>query len=724
MRSNRSIVIAGGVALALALRAGAQPPDQKPPALPVRAVTLFSSGVAYTERRGEVENDAAVPLLFRVGQVNDILKSMVLLDSAGKVQPATYASRDPVGHTLRSFAFDVTGDMSLEQILNQLRGAQVSVESPGKPAIVGQIVSVQQKQVAGEDQKPIMASFLNLLTDPTTTSQPGLMSIRLDGDRSIRFLDERLNREFRAALGLLASSSDDQRRQVTLHFDGVGRREVRVGYVTEAPIWKMSYRLLVGGAAPDRPGGKPYLQGWAMVENTSDDDWQGVRLSLVSGRPVSFIEDLYQPLYIPRPEVGPDVVASPVPQTHDSDLATGKDAAKKEAGLAEKPDSNQPTYGRAGTNGTNARGAGRPGAAGGSVFGGGFGGPAAPAGPTTDKLAEEREMLRQSVAAQATGQKAGALFQYNITSPVTLPRQQAALIPVIAQDVDAEKVLLFNADSGSRFPLNAVRVRNVTGLHLKGGPVTLFDDGVYAGDARMEDVPPGDSRLLSYAVDLSVEGERQGPSTASVETSMSLRRGVLIVGRRERIETTYTLKSKSDKARTVLVEHPFRAEYKLIAPEKAAERTAELYRFSVPVAAGQAQTLKVVVERPLSQGFAIVDAGLDALESYSMRKEMSAKLRETLQEVVRRRRHVLELQAAAANRAQEVTSISADQERIRKNMNSLDRASALYKRYVAELDAQETRIENLRQEAVRLRAQAETADRDLRAYIDGIGSLD
>lgn len=333
---------------------------------------------------------------------------------------------------------------------------------------------------------------------------------------------------------------------------------------------------------------------------------------------------------------------------------------------------------------------------------------------------EQRELLRQSVVAQATGQKAGALFQYRITEPVSLPRQQSALIPVIAQDIDADKVLLFNADSGSKFPLNAVRVKNVTNLHLKGGPVTLFDDGVYAGDARMEDIPPGDTRLLSYAVDLSVEGERQGPAVTTVDTNMSLKRGVLMITRREKIETTYTLKSMADKSRTVLIEHPFQSGYKLLTPEKALERTANLYRFSVPLAAGQAQTLKVVVERPLSQTVGIVDADLDTLINYSSRKEISAKLRALLQEVVQRRKRVMELQAAAANRAQEVVSINTDQDRIRKNMTALDKSSALYKRYVTELDAQETRIENLRAEAVRLRSQAETADRELRTYIDGI----
>jgi hypothetical protein len=329
-------------------------------------------------------------------------------------------------------------------------------------------------------------------------------------------------------------------------------------------------------------------------------------------------------------------------------------------------------------------------------------------------------LLRNSVAAQAQGQSAGELFQYNISTPVSLPRQQAAMIPVIARDVTADKVSLFNPNStgGQRFPLNAVRVRNNTGLHLKAGPVTIFDEGVYAGDARMEDIPPGDSRLVSYAVDLAVEGERQGEGVTSTETALILRRGVLTITRRERVSTTYTLKSKADKPRTVLVEHPFRPEYTLVQPQKAEERSANYYRFAVALAPGESEKLTVVTERPISTTLGLINADLNSLAVYATRADVPAPIREALQEVVQRRRRVQELQGQAAARENEVQSISNDQERIRKNMANLDRASALYKRYVAELDRQETRIQTLRQEAARLRNQAADADRDLRAYVD------
>src|SRR5436190_22860812 len=94
-------------ALILGVAASAQVTPSSQP-LPVRQVTLFTSGVSYTERAGEVDGNASVPLTFRTGQINDLLKSMVLIDQNGRVQPATYTAKDPVSHTLQAFAVDVT----------------------------------------------------------------------------------------------------------------------------------------------------------------------------------------------------------------------------------------------------------------------------------------------------------------------------------------------------------------------------------------------------------------------------------------------------------------------------------------------------------------------------------------------------------------------------------------------------------------------------------------
>ena len=681
--------------------------------LPVKNVTLFTSGVAYTERAGTVDGDAAIPLTFRTAQINDILKSLVLIDRGGKVQPATYGSRDPIGRSLQAFAVDVTQNSTRDSILGSLRGAHVSVSQTGKPTLEGQILGIERRDIPGVDGKPINVSCLNLLTDA------GLISTTLDSDKVVKLLDERLNREFHDALTLLATGTDDQRRSVMLHFAGAGKRDVKVGYVMEAPIWKISYRLLVGGDGKGRVGS--YMQGWALVENTTDEDWNNVSLALVSGRPVSFIQDLYQPLYVPRPVVGPDIVASPYPQTHDDALERDRAVNAPVAAAGAMGPS-----GPAGSSGAD----GAPGMRGGmGGFGGGGGGlPGHTAiqrrtsgGATfADTLLSDAELAKRSVEAQSAGEKAGELFQYQISTPVSLPRQQAAMIPVIAQDIETEKVSLYNADSGPRYPMNAIRLHNNTSLHLKGGPVTLFDEGVYAGDARMEDVQPGDSRLITYAVDLAVEGTRQVPNTTTTESSVSVKHGVLTLTRREVLETVYTMKSKADKPRTILIEQPIDPSYKLVTPAKPAEATANLYRFALTLAPGATESLKIVTERPANFTVVILDGDLNYLAYTAARKDIPVALKTALEEVIKRRQRIDTLKANAEARANEVTSIGNDQERIRKNMEALDKNSALYKRYVSELDQQESKIESLRQEAIKLRADAAAAQLELRSFIDNI----
>lgn len=685
------------LAFSLAAPTLAQAPSllTAPSPLPIRQVTLFTSGVSYIERGGAVTGDAAVPLTFRTAQINDILKSLTLLDSNGQVQPVVYGARDPIGRTLQAFAVDVRQPQSRAELLNRLRGAVVTVTT-SRGALTGQIVSVESKSVTTATGTTT-ADTLNLLgTD-------GLQSVRLDEVSGIKLRDARLDRELREALTTLASGSDDQRRSVTLRFQGTGRRDVRVGYIAEAPLWKISYRLLLGT--------RPYLQGWALVENTSDEDWTNIHLGLVSGRPISFIQDLYQPLYLPRPVVQPDIIASPTPQTHDDNLQADNlpENAPAATLLAPPP---APSPGSVFSEQSRAKATGE-----------------------VNRLAEGRSSRHRnadgsysaladtsgaapSVTAQAQGASAGELFAYNVTTPVTLPRQQAAMIPVVAQGITADKVSLYNADSDPRFPLNAVRLKNTTTLHLKGGPVTLFDGDTYAGDATMEDVPPGDSRLISYAVDLSILGERQDTTQAQTRTTLAVHAGVLTITVRERSETKYTFKSKSAEAKTVLVEHPFDAESKLVQPAAAAERTATVYRFAVPVPAGKAATLQVVTEKPLESTVALFNGDGNEIAVYADRSDIPAATRQALARIVNARRHLQNLTEQAAAADARIAGIGREQDRIRKNMAALDRTSPLYRRYMAELDIQETQIGTLRGKAQRLRAQSDAARTALRGALD------
>src|SRR5207248_1229747 len=111
----------------------------------------------------------------------------------------------------------------------------------------------------------------------------------------------------------------------------------------------------------------------------------------------------------------------------------------------------------------------------------------------------------QSIASVAASEEIGDAFRYVIDDKVSLPRQKSALLPLLDKEVTAARVTIFNEGVHSKFPLLGLRFKNTTGEPLTQGPVTVFEEGSYAGDARLPDLQPDEERLISYAVDLGTE---------------------------------------------------------------------------------------------------------------------------------------------------------------------------------------------------------------------------
>src|SRR5947199_699179 len=291
-----------------------KPADLRPAvSLPISQVILFNSGVGHFTRSGEVEGDARVDLSFPEQDINDLIKSMTLRDLSptGRVAAVTYDSHDPIDRTLASFAINLNNSPSLAQILTQARGEQVEVtlantaSQPGN--LTGKVISVEQQAQPSKEGPAVPVTVLNLWC------AEGVRAVKLGEVQRLRFANPVIENEVRRALETLALSHDSQKKAVSLHFSGEGKRKVEVGYVIENPIWKTSYRLVLGKDGGEK---KPYLQGWAVVENPTDEDWHGVAMALVSGRPISFKMDLYNPLYMSRPTVEPELFASLRPPTY------------------------------------------------------------------------------------------------------------------------------------------------------------------------------------------------------------------------------------------------------------------------------------------------------------------------------------------------------------------------------------------------------------------------
>jgi len=642
--------------------------------LPVTRVVLYRSGVGYIERLGRISGDATLTMAMRESQMNDLLKSLILVDfDGGQILPAQYTPRDPLERTLSAFAVQLSDNPSMSALLTRLRGAPVEIQTD-KETLQGTVLSIETREEAASEVV-VKRAYVNLMTNPAMRSVP------LDTIINLRVRDERLQQEIQNALAAIGTRLDNTRKTVELRFAGQGARRVLVGYLTEMPLWKMTYRLALRADEP------PLLQGWAIVENTTDEDWRNVRLELVSGRPVSFIQNLYEPIYPKRPTVRTQTDQALLPDTAEMAMDLAPDELAKREAMAEALD-------------TRLARERVP----------GFGG----APPTAAPRA-----MRESVIEMAQGQERGALFDYRIQQPVTILRQQSALVPVVNRTVEAQAVSLYNPANHPRHPFFGVKLTNTTDLTLMEGPVTVYLDGAYGGDAQLETLEPKGERILTYALDLGIEVVQERANFTSQMISVKITNGVLQQRLERRVENLYRLTSRDDKPRTVLVEQPYQDGWELAEPAKF-ERTPTFYRFPVEVQPRKTATLRVVQKRTVQESIALLQEDEDTIRVLAQNQQLSEPIRQALSSILNRRRAIRNLEGQIRQQEARIKGITDDQARIRENMRALDRNSDLYRQYVQKLAQQEREIEGARAEIERLQEQRARAQRELSEYIAGL----
>jgi len=652
--------------------------------LPLSKISLYSSGMGYFQHLGTVDNRTQLDLRLHTSQINDMLKSLVVQDfGGGKVSTVTYGSRDPLAKTLGSFGINLNGNPTLGQILTQVRGEPVEVAAPNP--IAGTLVGVEKKTESfgeGAQRRTVEQEYITLLTED------GFRALPLANVQRIKLTNAALNAELHQALAALATNHDAQKKTLSIIFDGSGIRQARVSYLTETPVWKTTYRLVLD---EDKA---PYLQGWAIVENQTPQDWRNVTLSLVSGRPISFAMDLYQPLYNPRPVVQPELYTNLRPQTYGDSMDELKPMASAPPALSEPKRERLP--------GKMAQA---------------FAGTRADTPAEASVAAERMGSLEEGVASMAKAEDKGELFEYRIDRPVTLAKHQSALLPIIGQTLEGQKVSLYNQSVNSKHPLNGYRLKNTSSLHLMQGPITLFDTGTYAGDARIEDLPPGQDRLISYALDLKAEVEPKLEGGTQELATVSLKKGTMLISRRLVEDRTYLVKNRDAKAKTVLIEQPYRPDWKLAEPKEPAERTRDMYRFKVAVDPGKSVTLRVKEMLPVQESILLMESGIDQIVHYQQAKEVSQKVKDALQRVVQLRGKLDEVRTQRIRLDQRTSEITGEHARIRENMQRLQQSSDLYNRYVKKLDQQETELEKLRKEIESLKNTEEEHRRELQNYV-------
>src|SRR5580693_7062073 len=292
-------------------RESANPAIEK---LPVRRVVLYKNGVGYFEHLGHVRGSQDVHIDFTSAQLNDFRKSLTVLDlSGGKISGVDYNSEAPLARRLATLRLTLGENPTMADFLGALRGARLEVRSGNGAAMAGKLLSVEQKS-------QVKDNGTNEWTQISLVSDSGeVRSAEVTPATSVRITEKDLQIEVGRYLGLIASSRDQDLRRMTISTTGAGERNLYVSYISEVPIWKTTYRIVLRSKAEKRP----LLQGWAIVDNTIGEDWNDVEVSLVAGAPHSFIQQLSQPYYGRRPVVPLPESVQLTPQTHAATLSGG-----------------------------------------------------------------------------------------------------------------------------------------------------------------------------------------------------------------------------------------------------------------------------------------------------------------------------------------------------------------------------------------------------------------
>jgi hypothetical protein len=651
--------------------------------LPVLRLTLFSSGVGFFDHRGPVSGSAELLLPFHVNEINDALKSLIINDPC--TSPAvSYPSNETLSRTLKSLSFDLNGS-SIFSLLNSLKGSQIEVFTPD--LIKGRILFVENRTTELTNNTKTVKNFLSI------SAENGINTICIDEISRFTFSEPKINADLNRALDLLTQSRNNETRNLTVKLSGETERNVSLSYVIPTALWKVSYRL-------DISQEKTLLQGWAIVDNDSDTDWENIELSLVTGKPVSFIQELYEVHKLSRPTIPLSIEGIATARTYDSGAAMPKmiSAGAAPSAMQSRMRANGLKIGRLAM--------------------------ADEASEDNDYAEFAESAMAGGIVETASSRPAGDQFEFTIKKPVSLARRQSAMLPLVEADMSSQKVLVFSkteiAHNSIANPAISIELTNNTGIKLPAGPITVYDGGTYAGDALIKFFPEGEKRLISYGEDLAVTGSYTENSTEIISL-ITILNGFMTLNKKQTYETIYTFRNAGQEQKKLIIEHPISSRASLVHPEYS-EKTHNIYRFTVTLpSTSDFFTFTVKEEETRQRRLELFDFSYNDFARYISDKNVPQEaVRKAMQKASDLNKKILEEETALKDLQDKRERLIGDQERTRKNLEAAGNQTQQGKDYLqrltkedAAIDAFEDKI-NSAQNAV---TAAKTAYKD---YLAGI----
>lgn len=638
--------------------------------LPVTRVVLYQNGVGYFERAGSIDGNL-LTLQIHPTQINDLLKSLTVIDAgSGRAVSVSLPLEQNADRILNELPEQVRNAGGVLEVLRVFRGAHVEI-SGQLGTVEGRVVGIENLETGSG--KEVKADWRVSLK----TSDDQLIVYPVKQISSISLYDKTLSIGLERSLDVSLGEGGWKPISVGIRLAGEVPHKLLVSYIVEMPRWKPAYRLVLG---KDQ---KPLLQGWAVVDNVSGESWRDVRLSLVSGAPISFRYDLHSPQYTERVDLTPD--RAPVAVAPPPSEAPGYDETRKpeeapavEAEAAEEAaDEDHDDYAAKKADRQRLSGAGsgagasrppmtpRPMPAANAAAP-----PPPPAPPSMDQM--------QAQGSEAQAASVGVLFRYDLQDPVTVPDRSSTLVSIVNQRISGEEVVYFRPELSDSLreihPYRAVKFQNATGFTLESGPITVYSEGTFVGEGFVERMQSGRTSFLTFAVDGNVLLDSHG---GSHDEGVQLLRIVdgLIVSEMQRIEsTTYEVKNKHAEAQRAYIRTPKRPGWALREKPEGTVETPEAFVVPLSVPAKGEAKIEVALAQRVERNLAFDSTEtMELFRVYLAGGKAPPAIAKALQQVLELQSQVGEKRKEDERVRMQHEQLSRDQDRVRANLNVLRR---------------------------------------------------
>ncbi len=673
--------------------------------LKIEKIIIFKHGIGYFLLKGTMKGTGTFELEFNVDEMNDILKSLFVLDTSekGHISFISYDAAITPDQLLKNIMIDIPNVNSFTSLITQLKGAkiEISIGRQTSEKRKGIIMGMEEIEKIKNDIK-ITDKLLVLLLEETGK----IVKIPFSEISEFDVLNKDIKNDLKFFLDTIISGIKKDSKKIIINCESGGNdeneRTIFVSYLHESPIWKTSYRLIMSKEQEEQ--NKCLLAGYSLIENITNQDWEDIELTLVAGMPVSFIYDFYRPIIMERPIIEPPKVLSAKPTDIEEEMAFDEFKAYRGGGA---PKMKKEAIG------TAMEYAKAPMAPARAVM-------TSPDTTISGGLSDDMLLDKMRFATKTQTKELGELFEYKISNPVTIKRKKSALVPLLTEEIKTKKILLYNKNEHDKNPNACLEITNNSALILERGPVTIIYDDNLAGESIIPFMNKDDTRLLNYAVEQAVIINTEQKTENLNVHKVSFGGAYCYEYYYTNLNTVYKIKNKTEEPKELYIDHPKKPDYKIIEKPEEPEETANYWRFKLILEPKSAIEFKLLERKENYSSYYIWNWTkkdiLNKISFYIKKQFIEKELESNLREIAELIGDLAQFQNQKSKLENEQNQMISEQERLRENISVLGdstQEASLKEKYVNKLTLQENRFEAIKAEINDLEKQINKLNKEI-----------